>query len=311
MHAMTSSVKRYVYIMGRGHSGSTVLDALLGNADNARGVGELVMGIDGTYPCSCGKEVEDCSFWSEVRRKYETEVADEMSWEEAAHHIADRANVLQYLPVLTARRSAKWVRQLQKSIRNVVDSVSQASGYPIIVDSSKEISRGLFLSLYFPDARIVHIVRDPVRMLASDLHRLRDGTGLVLFRRTFQSQTFAPLIIAASAFSWVVGNLLCETVAQIAPEKVMRVRYEDLCRDPDAELSRIARFTGLQLDSVIKSVQRNETLSIDHKLAGNRMAKKGEFVFQPGRSQGREISPGIRRIGRMITYPLAKRYGYE
>ncbi len=154
-------------------------------------------------------------------------------------------------------------------------------------------------------------MRDPIRMLASDLHRLRDGTGLVLFRQTFRSERLAPLIIAASAFSWLVGNLLCELVARIAPEKYMRVRYEDLCQDPKRELGKISSFTGLELESVINAVEEKETLPINHKLAGNRMAKKGEFVFQPSRSEGRDISSGIRRIGRMVTYPLLKYYGYD
>jgi len=303
-------LERYVYIMGRGHSGSTVLDALLGNAENACGVGELVMGIDGTYPCSCGEKVTDCDFWQKVKDGFMQSTHGELPWDRAASILSEKSNVLQFIPTLLASSKSSHIQQLEAATQGVAEAVSKASHRPIVVDSSKEVSRGLLLARRMPESRILHIVRNPERMLASNLHRLRDGTGLVLFRRTFHSELFAPLIIAASALSWVVGNLLCEKVSRIAPDRVMRVRYEDLCEDPARVLRRISEFTGLHLDKVIPSVQNGSILAIQHKLAGNRMAKKGEFVFQPDRSSGRDIPRGLRRMGRVITYPLMKKYGY-
>ncbi len=135
---------RYVYIMGRGHSGSTVLDALLGNAENARGVGEMVMGIDGTYPCSCGRYVLECSFWGKVKQIYDTTTGTEMSWTNAANLIADRANVVQYFPTLVSPEETRRVDRLKTALRSVTSSVAKASNRPIIVDSSKEVSEDYF-----------------------------------------------------------------------------------------------------------------------------------------------------------------------
>lgn len=147
-------------------------------------------------------------------------------------------------------------------------------------------------------------------MLASNLHRLRDGTGFVFLRRRFHSQKLAPVILGLSALSWTIGNLLCELTHLIASERVLRVRYEDVCAEPKRELRRIGDFTGLEMESVVQAIQNREELPITHKLAGNRMTRKGSFVFEPERSKGRPIPDYVRRIGDMLTWPLARFYGY-
>ena len=61
---------RVLYIMGAGHSGSTVLDIILGNHPDILSVGELSnfvrrRAINGKY-CACGKPANTCQFWSNI-----------------------------------------------------------------------------------------------------------------------------------------------------------------------------------------------------------------------------------------------------
>jgi len=63
---------RVLYIAGEGHSGSTFLDIMLGNHPDVFGAGELSNlprggWIDNEY-CTCGRQANDCPFWSYVRR---------------------------------------------------------------------------------------------------------------------------------------------------------------------------------------------------------------------------------------------------
>ncbi|NNE43484.1 MAG: hypothetical protein HKN12_04695, partial [Gemmatimonadetes bacterium] len=62
------TAERVVYITGYGRSGSTLLDILIGQADGVTGVGELdLLHRDwGERGCSCGKDYDDCEFWSAV-----------------------------------------------------------------------------------------------------------------------------------------------------------------------------------------------------------------------------------------------------
>ena len=72
----------YVYIMGRGHSGSTILDIILGSSAAVESLGELVSGLGrcaAGEQCSCGSPMRECVFWCEVRRRFE---AQGYGWDE-------------------------------------------------------------------------------------------------------------------------------------------------------------------------------------------------------------------------------------
>jgi len=304
-----SGSSRYIYIMGRGHSGSTVLDALLGNADNTVGVGELIAGIDGTYSCSCGDPFGECPFWSQVRSVFDQK--SDSHWREAIELVTRESKVTRYPVNLVVAGKSNRVRALIGANRELWKAVATVSGDENLVESSKELSRGLFLARFLAEARVIHLVRSPTRMLASNLYRLRSGIGFRFLRTTFYSSTFAPIILAISALSWAFGNLLCELVSSVSSHRVIRVRYEDLCANPAEELKRIARFTGIDVSGVIEAIESGDPLPIEHKLAGNKMAKKGEFIFEPRRSKGRNLPGWLKWIGIFLTWPLLKYYGYE
>ena len=83
----------------------------------------------------------------------------------------------------------------------------------------------------FPSAKLIHLVRDGRAVIASVLpidwgpNTTRDATRWWIERLAFG---------LAAEHKW--------------PERVLRVRYEDLIRDPVAELGHICRFTGLTYD---------------------------------------------------------------
>ena len=57
-----------LYIMSRPHSGSTILDILIGNSASVQGVGQLVSDMGKLdNPCACGASIRDCPFWQAVR----------------------------------------------------------------------------------------------------------------------------------------------------------------------------------------------------------------------------------------------------
>ena len=71
----------FLYIMSRPHSGSTILDILMGNSASVESVGQLVSDMGKLdNPCACGATIRDCPFWQEVRAEVE---AGGISWDEA------------------------------------------------------------------------------------------------------------------------------------------------------------------------------------------------------------------------------------
>ena len=69
----------YLYVMGRGHSGSTILDILVGGSASVESLGELTSGLkhyETGGHCACGALVRECPFWDEVRRRFEAQGFD-------------------------------------------------------------------------------------------------------------------------------------------------------------------------------------------------------------------------------------------
>jgi len=63
-----------LYICGAGHSGSTLLDMLLGSHSRIASLGEVInlpMDWATNNRCTCGAPVRDCALWSAVARRFE------------------------------------------------------------------------------------------------------------------------------------------------------------------------------------------------------------------------------------------------
>jgi hypothetical protein len=295
--------------MGRGHSGSTVLDALLGNAEDTVGVGELVAGmLRYEEPCSCGRTIEECPFWGEVRQRIEGEGG--LRWSEAARRIQAQAHLRRFPATLLGSAASTDVLESDAANQAVVEAISSVADVDVIVDSSKELTRALFLAKHDPEARIIHLVRSPHAVLASLAHRIETGRGFSFLRRRYRARALQPLFMAMAAMGWVIGNLLGELIARFAPGRVLRVRYEDLCEDTGETLRKIGEFAGLDLSRVVAAVGSGSRLALGHKLAGNQMLREGSFTFEPGRVAGRSLPRSYGVLASILTWPLLLKYGY-
>jgi len=162
-----TTATRLVYIMGRGHSGSTVLDALLGNADSIESVGELVSGLcrEGEV-CSCRAPFNKCKFWSQVRKEFEMRA--NMSLKEAADLLKFQAHIARFLKTFFACSNSSLIKKLTLVNQSLVEAVLKVSEKKCMVDSTKEHTRALFIIRFLSNAKIIHLVRDPEGILASN-----------------------------------------------------------------------------------------------------------------------------------------------
>jgi hypothetical protein len=304
-------MKSVIYIMGRGHSGSTVLDCLLDNAPGVQGIGESVVGLTEEFRPSLThqREQRKTKFWNEVRASVEAQRND-TAWEETVEAYKSQAHISNFFKTLKDGCTAGTNPATIQAIRRIYNSVKEVSGERVIVDSSKEITRGLLMAKCVEEAVVIHLVRDPRSVLASDMERIYKKGKFRFLRKSYDTNRAKPLFALLTCLNWVIGNTLCEIVKAKYPEKTITVRYESLKSDPEGTLERIASEVPIDFDGVYRKIENEVPMSTGIGLSGNRMRRgNDEFVFETGR-RNRELPYFYKKFCSLITYPLRKTYGY-
>lgn len=128
----------------------------------------------------------------------------------------------------------------------------------LLEKTPKNAVRVAFLKKVFPDARFVHLVRDPVKNIASIMDAWLSGRFVTypflpewdahwsLFLppgwRTLKGRSLAEV----AAFQWTVANKsILQNLDYSSEGNAVIVRYEDLVASPQTELERICEFHGL------------------------------------------------------------------
>lgn len=129
------------------------------------------------------------------------------------------------------------------AIRAIYRSYADARGKPRYGDKTPSYMQSLdLLQQVFPDGQYVHLVRDG-----------RDaGLSFLEMRRKPRFNLARPRGLASFASQWkleVEGAR--ELGRRLGPQRYHELRYEDLVREPEAELRRIASFLGLEFESAM------------------------------------------------------------
>jgi hypothetical protein len=122
---------------------------------------------------------------------------------------------------------------------------------PVLVSKNTRNSRAVpTLGALYPDARFVHLVRDPVATVSSLVRVAFFPTIVVEWEgaptRVADAAARGADPVALAARIWEEETRLAATdLAGLAPDRVLRLRYEDLVASPRAELTRVCGLAGL------------------------------------------------------------------
>lgn len=303
-----------VYILATARSGSTLLAQLLGAHSKICVAGELhwlrafvhddhsIYNPPHELICACGSRFIDCEFWQAVADKVSKPMSefDLIPWPFRLRLPDRKGPVIQRV----ARRIAeiypsvyrsRLVQRLYGSVRiskesiEIFDAIAAHTRVPYIVDSSKSAYR--FRSLYdsYPEKlKAIVLQRD--------------------YRAVAYSQLKRGISIEDSARKWAQSAHSVETLSKNIPaEKFLRLRYEDLCERPEAELRRICSFLGIEFEDTMLSRPSDGI----HDLGGS------PSKFQSGRSEIRLDSEYLDVFSQTeldtmcrLAGPAAEQYGY-
>lgn len=293
---------RVLFVAGVSHCGSTLLGSLLGQAEGAFFAGELghtARALERDLDCGCGEPLRACPVWREVfAQAFGREAAEHGSPEllrlehrderarAVARHVLRGRGLLPRAPELERRLDA-----LTATLRGI----REVTGAEVVVDSTKSPAYGwLLASREDVDLRVVHLVRDPRATAWS-------------WRRT-PELSVRP---ATLALVWDVWNPVIEALFARDGARYLRLRYEDLVREPRVSLGRVLTLAGLRPDAVPFVSERLVDVQPRHSTSGNRNRfRAGPVEIALDRSwEDAGPFPGLRTVS-ALTRPLRRRYGY-
>jgi hypothetical protein len=306
------------YICAAGRSGSTLLSMLIGSHPEAISVSELLhlpKNLALNTVCTCGQHVADCPFWTQVigrlnrelgtdlfRQPYDLDLGFIVAAKAIDHDKQTRAYRLKRMLTLAlvdaehkagTRLFTPFTRRFYDSIEQTLrvhEVIRQVSGASVVVNSSKAFRYGVALHQRAPES---------VRLILLT----RDGRG-VYYSRIKSGFSRQQSLAAWKTYYQRALPLLDRTVA---PAHVLQVRYEDLTRDPRAELARITDFLGLPFSEQMLDFRAKPI----HVLNGNVMRKSTSTEIRSDEKWKTELQPDDSAYFAQHGQVLNLRLGYE
>jgi len=286
---------KLLFICGGGHSGSTILDLLLGEHRAITSVGEVAelnhFLEHAEYRCQCREHPSHCPFWRRVlddlvdRANLDipslapVEPGGEIA---SGRAFASGATISHRLPADMRRRYATtvtlkaqyvasgsycragggddrdetWLRRLAPDIMKRIDNAH------LLFDAVRRISGTPVILDSSKHAYRLRLLRASQPTTTYCLYLARDGRA-----RTFSDMRREKLSAEAAARKWVDVNLKTrQMIAPIPPSHRLAVTYEELCRNPADTLAGICCFAGLENDDALLGMQ----FGAAHNIGGNR-----------------------------------------
>ncbi|MET0218857.1 MAG: sulfotransferase [Burkholderiales bacterium] len=293
-----------VYISSSGHSGSTLLDMMLGNASYAQSLGEVSLlryELQKNAPCTCGAPVGRCELWSRILSRYAERTGRSretinLGWM-PAHSSQSRVERTVYA---ARRKLSHGVRfgELRAGLESPIlagqvyrdglqrtaelyEDVARITGKRLLVNSSKNYLLAVDQYLTITSrVKIVNLVRDGRAVYASFLrHGFNPERSVKAWQCHYER----------------AGPLFRRFVH---PDAILDVRYEDLATDPERTLRKITDFLAVPFEEQMLSFGQR----VHHNINGNDIRFKRQHHIKLDERWRRELTPTaleffIRRAG--------------
>ena len=307
----SESPTKYLYIVGRGHSGTTIFSMLVGEARSVASEGEIITGFSKGFEskrCANGEVFSESSFWSRVKSAFERRTGT--AFADGVGVLNRRAHFTRVPAALLAPSRSAEILEATRLTRALYDSIAEVSERPVVLDSTKELATAIFLLRHVPDSKVIHFVRSPFGVVDSYVKRIKGNKSFEMFHRSYRVERFHFVPAAIAALIWTVESFACELLRLFYSTRIITLHYEDLCDHPVALLEKLESFTGVSLAESKAAARDGRVLQPNHALQGNRLMRTEKVVFSPKKGVPRFLTAFDRAIITLCTLPMTLVYGY-
>jgi len=238
---------KIIYIEGLGHSGSTLLDILLGSSKKITATGELknISKVFFTGKCTCGKKYINCEFWSSVNNILKHNY-DKNIWE--------------------IKLESDHFKTFEEDNFIFFDAIRKYTNTQFILDSSKSRKRLFLLSksklfkIY-----VIRIIKDS----RNHLYSMKKAGSRVGSSHRYK--------IIKDSLDWIKSNLMGEFINYVFIKKFIRIKYDNFCKEPKKYFNNISKFLNIDL----KELQGDPLIinRVRHNVGGNPMRLEKEIAI--------------------------------
>jgi Sulfotransferase family len=305
-----------VFIAGTGHSGSTLLEMVLGAMPGFVNVGELIDLYRRDAPrserCGCGEPFASCPFWSGVGRRVNAGAGWDSERLAAVDRARRRLTRQRYLPRLLALPLAGdgFRRDLAAYGQNYAElyrAIADQAGAQCVVDASKWPGQALALARAGLDIRMIHLVRD-ARGVAYSFGKQGVRRPQAMDHHTVMWRQKA----VNCAGGWTARQLELEVIRR-SGVRAVRVRYEDFVAQPRPTVAGALSGLGLPCsqDQLSHLGDGRVEVAASHGIAGNPARfKAGEITLRPDEAWREHLPPRDRRLVTALCLPFLVSYGW-
>lgn len=263
-----------VYILGVGHSGSTLLDMVLGTHPACLSLGEMSFFDDwivNNKACTCGKPIQKCKFWATVLARFagDRPLGALPSTDVRRSSGVTGAELAGYLGLLVAHRVlgdrtllrflARGQSDRAVQVHRLYDIIREVGACPIVIDSSKGIVRlAALYSLHPASTRVIYLTRDVRGWFNSQLKR---------------QAKYGPITAAQAARVWIRAHQSARALLRLLPRHAWHhLRYEELCRQPEKAIEGVCHWLGIGYTPAMLNYRDQA----HHNIGGNPMRLAAE-----------------------------------
>ena len=285
-------MQQIIYILGSGHSGSTLLDRIIGSNPECFSVGEIrqwskalekpeLFIKEANVECSCGKEVKECGFYAKVTGGFQRQ-----------YKIDAHLNLRNYLSLLWnlyTFKDMESVRIPRDDYLELIGDIEKTTGHKILVDSSKTLINLIKLiksGQYH--VKLIYLSRD-IRGVANSYNKIPYYNFYL------------------SVINWVATNILYRRFLKAMQIRHIKIGYDNLARNPDIYIRELGDWLGMDITGYINGINQTEY----HQIAGNNVRFREFKGIRYDNSWKRELKFFKRSLVQLFGLVFNRRFVYR